>query len=75
MTAIRLQNMSVTSSRAATRSTWIRQASSVSCLASLTRVKSSTLVTRASPAKFPIFPGGIPSSHTSVGPSASSSAR
>ncbi len=57
------------------RSTWIKDASKVNCFASLILTKSSTPVTRASPAKCPIFPGAIPSSHTSVGPSASSSAR
>jgi hypothetical protein len=72
MIAIRLQNMSVTSSRAAARSTWIRLASRVSLLASVILTKSSTVVVRASPAKCPIFPGGIPVSHCSVGPNASS---
>jgi hypothetical protein len=71
---MRLQNMSVTSSRAAVRSTWTRLASSVSRLASsFIFDRSATSVTRACPAKCPIFPGGMPCSHTSAGPSASSS--
>ena len=72
MIAIRLQNMSVTSSRAAARRTWIKLASRVSLLASPTLTKSSTVVVRASPAKCPIFPGGMPSSQCSVGPKESS---
>ena len=72
---MRLQNISVTSSRAPVRSVWTNAASSVSRLASPTFLMSFASVTCASPAKFEIFPGGTPLSHTSVGPSASRSAR
>ena len=72
---MRLQNISVTSSRAEVRSTWMRLASNVNRLSSPILLKSAASVTFASPAKWEIFPGGTPSSHASVGPSASSSAR
>ncbi len=72
---MRLQNISVTSSRAEVRSTWMRLASSVSRLSSPILLKSATSVTLASPAKWEILPGGTPSSHASVGPSASRAAR
>ncbi len=75
MTAMRLQNMSVTSSRAEVRSTWMRLASSVNRLSSPILLKSAASVTLASPAKWEIFPGGTPPSHASVGPSASRSAK
>ena len=52
----------------------MRLASSVSRLASsFIFDRSATSVTRASPAKCPTFPGGMPRNQTSVGPSASSS--
>ncbi len=75
---MRLQNMSVTSSRALTRRVWTIAASSVSRLASPASpgfFMSAASVSRASPAKCPTLAIGTPASHASVGPIASRSAR
>ena len=53
----------------------MKLASSVNRLSSPILLKSAASVTFASPAKCEIFPGGTPSSHAPVGPSASRSAR
>jgi hypothetical protein len=71
MAAMRLQNMVTTSSRARIPAVWIRHTSSVNRLSRPTSRNSAASATAASPAKCAIFPGGIPASHTSVGPNSS----
>jgi hypothetical protein len=73
---MRLQNMVATSSRAVVRHACTRLISSVNRLSSLRTLRmSAASVTRASPAKCAILPGGMRSNHASVGPSASNAAR
>ena len=71
---MRLQHISVTSSRPEARNAWRKPISSVRRLSSPTLLMSAASVTFASPAKCEIFPGGTPCSHVSVRPIASRTA-
>lgn len=64
--AIRLQNIVTTSSRTPVRTVWSRLTINVSRLSSSSTLRrSATSVTRASPAKCAILPGGMPSASRS----------